>query len=298
MRHIVLRSAALAALALLNVRLASAVERVEVATLSGRVLRGVVDARTDAARLWVRQEEGGVVLAASTAWDDVVQATLDGQPVAADSLRSRAGDSASSGPQSLADVEVLPPPSSTPVGITSTYRGTMVARARVRSVEIVNVCLVNLDRYVEPDGLQVSIAAIGDDGNPIAVRGSLIVRLTGELQRASVTAAEFGELERWSQPVAEADFVDGVATYNFRFRHTGPEWQFDLMPDAVLGVQLGAHGQGDYAAATPVVLRQFDPLRNHLQLLYGTRFMPRELHGRNPVSAPLRRDGRWIHWTW
>jgi hypothetical protein len=297
MRRPILLTACLATL-VLGGRPATGAERVEVETRGGRVLRGVVDARTDDDRLWIRQEEGGAVLVASTAWGDVVQATVDGQPVAAGDLRTRAAETATAGPRWFAEVEVPPRAPGTALGVSPPHSYAPMGRPHVRSVEIVEACLVNLDRDVEPDGIRVSIAAIGDDGIPMAVRGSLTVRLTGERRPASVPTAEFGDLDRWTQPVAAADFVDGLATYELRFRRLAPEWQFDLLPDAVVDVQLGAHGEGNYAASAPVVLRQFNPLRDHRQLAYGTRFAPRELHGRNPVSTPVRRDGRWIHWTW
>jgi hypothetical protein len=263
-------------------------------TSSGRVLRGVVDARTDDARLWVRVQEGPAVLASSFDWQDVLAATLDGQAIDVADLRSRVGDLASAGPR-IATLTPATSPESlpTPIPVTPTRR------VRVRNLEILDACLVNLDRDVEPDGLTVSIAAIGDDGRPLAVRGSLQVRLFGERRPADAASLDvFEVLDDWSQRVTAVDFVDGVATYELRFRKTAPEWEFDLLPDALIEARLGAFGHGNYAASAPVIVRAFNPLRDNLQLREGTRFLPRELHGRNPSSLPEFRDGLWFNWWW
>jgi hypothetical protein len=261
------------------------------ATLDGRLLRGAIDARTDADRLWVRREEGGVVLASSVAWDEIATATLSGAEIEVDALRERRGELASVGPQNLY-AEVRMPLSGEP---RRRVRGG--GTATVRSVEIVDACVVNLDHDVEPDGLAVTIAAVGDGGYRVAVRGSLTARLIGERRPALEAVVDFSELDRWSQPVAPEDFVDGFATYELRFRRAAPEWQFDLLPDALLEVRLGAFGQGNYATAAPVVIRPFNPWRDNRQLWDGKRFAPREWHGRRPQSLRVDREGLWLHWT-
>ena len=162
---------------------------------------------------------------------------------------------------------------------------------RVRNLNVVSACLVNLDRDVAPDGIEVSIVAVGDDGAPVAVRGSLRAELFGESGALSrERQPEFGVLDRWSERVRAEDFVDGVATYCLPFRRAAPEWQFDLLPDAVLTVQLGATGHGNFSATAPVVLREFNPLRDDLQQHRGTRFLPNEVQGwrpQDPFGAEL-----------
>jgi hypothetical protein len=258
----------------------------------GRILRGVLDARSDDDHLWLRTEEGAAVLTTSLAWLDVVEATLNGEAVNPADLRRRAAARASRGPMLSALLQASPPV------ILSHATPRRPRRVYVRNIEIVDACLVNLDRDVEPDGLTVSIAAIGDDGTPLAVRGSLQARLFGERRPADSSIDVFEQLHDWTQPVAATDFVDGVATYELRFRKTAPEWEFDLLPDAVLDVRLGAFGHGNYAASSPVLVRAFNPLRDNLQLRGRTRFLPHELHGRNPSSTPQYRDGLWFNWWW
>ncbi len=276
----------------LSQRVVGAPGHIEVQTIDGRVLGGMLDARTDGATLWLRREQDAIVLTTSVGWNDVATATVDGATLSADQLRERRGELASEGaplPAIVRPIDMLvgEPPEAPPL-----------QRVRVRNLEVLDACLVNLDRDVEPDGLQVTIAAIGDDRRPVAVRGSLAARLFGERQPNDKPIDAFSELDRWTQPVKLGDFVDGVATYELRFRGTAPEWQFDLLPDAVLDVRLGAFGHGNYAASVPVVIRPFNPLRDNLQQRHDTRFLPRELHGRFPSSTPKTRDGRWINWAW
>jgi hypothetical protein len=144
----------------------------------------------------------------------------------------------------------------------------------------------------------VSIAALDDAGAPMAVRGNLTARLYGEHRPGSVRDVTFGTLDEWTQPVTAVDFASGVATYELRFRRTAPEWQFDLLPDALVEVSLLAFGEGRFSASAPVVIRAFNPLRDNQQLLLKSRFLPREHHGPPPSSMPMNRDGLWLHWTW
>jgi hypothetical protein len=173
------------------------------------------------------------------------------------------------------------------------------ARApRVRSLVIVDACLANLDHDVEPDGLAVTVAALDEFNRPTPVRGNLAVRLFGQRQSNLRSDVEFGELDRWTEPLTPGQFVDGVATVELRFRRAAPEWQLALLPDAMIEVRLGAYGEGNFAASAPVLLRPFNPLRDWHQLYEGTRFLPGEWHGREPRSMPTRDAGLWTLWPY
>jgi hypothetical protein len=269
----------------------TAAEPIEVHAADGRVLHGVIDARSDDEQLWIRQEAGPVVLTTSLPWDDVAWAAVDGSRVEPAALRDHSAAAATESQQAF----TLPAASAAPIQSTAASR---VRTRRVRNIDVLDACLVNFDRDVEPDGLAITIAAIGDDGLPVAVRGSLEARLFGERRPNDARVVAFPELDRWTQPVKTDDFVDGAVTFNLPFRRTAPEWQFDLLPDAVVEVRLGVFGDGNFAASAPVVIRQFNPLRDARQQHLKSRFMPRELHGRPPMSAPGSPDGLWLHWTW
>jgi hypothetical protein len=56
-----------------------------------------------------------------------------------------------------------------------------------------------------------------------------------------------------------------------------PEFDIELCTAANLNARLGVVGDGSFAATAPVVLREFNPYRDQLQLYEGTRFFPNEL---------------------
>lgn len=266
---------------------------IAVATVDGRELQGAVDVRTNDETLWLRLQEQQIVMAVAVPWSHVVSAQVGDETLEPAKLREAVAALATQGPTTLIEEAVVAPSYLVePFVLASDAR-----RARVRNVEIIGAHLVNLDRDVEPDGLEVTIAAIGDDGLPLAVRGNVTAQLAGEQRPAMISAVDFGELDRWSERVEPEDFVDGAACFTFRFRRTAPEWQFDLLPDALLTVKLGAYGHGNFAASAPVVLRKLNPLRDDLQLLEGTRFLPQEIHGRNPSDRFGPQNGLWLHWT-
>ncbi len=271
-------------------------------TAEGRALSGVVDARTDGNTLWLRLEEDGIVLSVPVSWNTISSAAVEAEAIGVQELRDRRGELRSEGPRWLIpDVEILVDAGSAQpqaAGIVQAgYWGAVGRGVRVRNLDIVAACLVNLDRDVAPDGIEVSVVAVGDDGAPVAVRGSLRAELFGESGALTrERQPEFGVLDRWSERVRAEDFVDGVATYCLPFRRAAPEWQFDLLPDAVLTVQLGATGHGNFSATAPVVLREFNPLRDDLQQHSGTRFLPNEVEGWRPQDPFGAELGRWQWW--
>jgi hypothetical protein len=222
----------------------------------------------------------------------VAAAALDGEAIESWELRERRAELSSAGPRWGFDGGASAAGAGAPVEYAAIERP-----AQVRNLEIVDACVVNFDRDVEPDGIEIFIAAVGDNGAPLAVAGSLTVALLGERRPARVSVVQFGELDRWTQPVAPGDFVDGVATYQLPFRRSAPEWQFDLLPDSIVTAQLGAFGHGNFAASKPVVIRPFNPLRDNLQLLEETRFLPGEWRGRKTRNTLAPENGLWLHWT-
>jgi hypothetical protein len=260
-----------------------------VQTADGRTLRGEVDDRSDDATLWLRQTEGDVALTTAVDWVDVVVASIDGNQVSVNGLREQSTTVASVGPR-LGDLIAA-----NPQAARDNIGHLMPRSGRVRNIEIVAAGLVNLDRDVEPDGIEVALVALGFDGLPVAVRGSFRAELHGERRSVGDPAPRIEELGRWTQRVQSEDFVDGVATYCLPFRTVSPEWEFDVLPDAVITVQLGATGHGNFSASAPLALRSFNPLRDDLQQWEATRFLPNETHGRDPrmLGWPA---GLWQWW--
>jgi hypothetical protein len=270
---------------------------VSLRTTDNRTLRGEVDARTDQHQLWIRRQTEQIVLATPVGWTSIASAQLDGVPIDVAELARMANQLASPAPtaflaqQTLAppeSLEVLPPPS---VDYPAAPSHSRTAPSRVASVEI-EAWLVNFDRDVEPDGLEVAVAAVDTHGRHVAVRGDLTARLIVERNDFRTGRARVDDVQRWSQPIAAGDFVDGVAFYRLPFRTVRPEWDLELRSQGLLHVRLGVTGQGNYEASVPVSIRHFNPVRDQLQHLEGSRFARDELTSRvRRRSFPPTRGG-------
>ena len=253
----------------------------QVETTDNRVLRGEIDSKSSAELLWVRHAQERIVLTSSVAWSAIQSAKLDGNAIEIAALKQQVQQ------QSLPLAAETPPSFFTKHVVRKMPLATHGSRAPARIVSIqVDAILVNLDRDVEPDGLQVAIIAYNDQGNSVPVRGNLSARLWGQRSNSHGSPLRFEELQRWTQPVERKDFQDDVATFAWRFRTVRPEFDFRLWPDALLNVRLGVPGQGNYEASVPVIVRSFNPFRDRLQQYEGSRFLPNEL------SENVRRDSR------
>jgi hypothetical protein len=268
-------------------------------TADGREFTGVIDARTDGKTLWLRRDGAGFTLAQSLQWNEIASARLGAQPLDPFALRIHHRELVS--PASglfVGEIENAPPQAQpTPLVNEIAAQAAAGRPPRVRSVEITSASLVNLDRDVEPDGIAVAVSPISAHGTPTPVRGVLRATLVAQRRDMHTGEVQFGELNRWSQTVRPEDFVDGVATYDLPFRATAPEWDFQLEPDALITVQLSAAGHGSFAASAPIALRQFNPMRDQMQLFRGSRFAPAEVHGTQPLAPFGAQQGLWQFWA-
>lgn len=249
---------------------AVALAEVRVETHDGRAFSGQIDSRSSEQALWVRQEENGIVLASRVQWEDVSSAMIDGEAVAIGTLASSVRQLASASPPGML-VEYGPHPELIAAAPLVKRHG------RITSLEV-DARLVNLDRTAEPDGYEIVIAAIDEYGHEVPVRGNLYVRLQGERNEHYSGRIRFENLQQWSQPVREHDFVDGLAMYVLQFRRGfGTEFDDELRPDAQLNVRLGVFGDGNFSATVPVPLWEFSPFKDRLQMFDGSRFFRDEI---------------------
>ncbi len=252
---------------------------VSVETAEGRELVGEIDERTNEERLWIRREANQIVLTTSVPWASIVAAAVEGKPAEVSTLAQTWQPLKNSGPSgiwSLAKEE--------PSEFSRPPTKPRPTSARIAALEI-DAVLVNLDRDVEPDGFELVISALDVHGRAVPVRGTISARLVGERDEAHLGRIQFEELQRWSQPVVCADFQDGMASYALRFRKVRPEWDWELIPYALLNVRLGVYGEGNFEASIPVMIRQFNPFRDQLQKYERSRFL------RNELSEEVRRRG-------
>jgi len=252
---------------------------VSIQTVDGRELTGEVDERTSTERLWIRRETNRIVLTTSVPWGSIVAATVDGKPAEVSTLAQMWPPLKSSGP-----VGIWALTDGGPRKMAETRAKFRPKRARIVALEI-DAVLVNLDRDVEPDGFELVIAAIDVHGQAVPVRGNISARLVGERDEQHSGRIRFEELQHWSQPVAPKDFLDGMASYALRFQTVRPEFDWELIPFALLNVRLGVYGEGNFEASVPIMIRQFNPFRDQLQKYARSRFL------RNELTEEVRRRG-------
>lgn len=245
---------------------------VEIRTADGRILTGVVDSRTTDEVLWVRQESNAIVLATPVPWSVIASASVDGEPIEVALLVERSDQWASESRFGFLS-EFGPEPLATQVPSHQPLIG------RITNLEI-DALLVNVNRDVTANGFELMIATVDEFGNNVPVKGDLYVRLMVERDVHHTGRILFEDIQQWSLPVSPHDFVDGVAAYILPFRQLAPELDDELCTSAQLNARLGVYGEGNFAATVPVVLREFNPYRDRLQMFEGSRFFRDELSGR------------------
>jgi len=270
---------------------------ITVQTADGRVLSGEVDEKTGDQLLWIRQQKEQILLTTSVRWSAITAAADASGALPLDQLpQILRGQANSEPPLFLAQLAAdnVPPDCQGNCLPAPPQPGRRIAPARkprVRSLDV-EAFLVNLDRDVEPDGLELVIAALDDHGQPVPVKGSLYVRLWGERIQPHGSLVRYEDLQKWTQSVVPVDFTDGVASYALRFRTVRPEFDLGLHSEAMVNVRLGVFGQGNIAASVPVQIRNFNPFRDRLQLTHGSRFLPNELTGSVRHQLPHRTHTR------
>lgn len=285
----------LVALLLFGSRAHLVLAAVTVETTDGRVITGEVDAETDEQLLWVRQQDEQIMLTTSIEWSKIDAAHDGNSSLPTNGLRELLTKQATEEPFGFLVEQATYEQPRECADCVSKLPATTKRRERsprVRSLEV-DAYLVNLDRDVEPDGLEVVIAALDEYGLPVRVNGSLYARLWGERIQPHGSLVQYEDVQRWTQRVRKADFSEeGIASYRLRFRTVNPEFDLGLHADALINVRLGVTGQGNYEASVPVQIRKFNPVRDRLQLTRGERFFPNELTERTRRQLPHRTHTR------
>jgi len=263
---------------------------VTVQTVDGRELSGEIDERTTAEELWIRREANQIVVASSVSWGSIVAAAIDGEVVEVSTLVERWPGMTSRGSVGILSLAVRSSHRYRERWLPARPKGSRIVALEIDAV------LINLDRDVEPDGFELVIAALDEHGQAVPVRGNISARLVGERDEEHSGRIRFEELQRWSQPVAREDFLDGLASYALRFQTVRPEFDWELIPVALLNVRLGIPGEGNFEASVPVPIRQFNPFRDQMQKYERSRFLSDELSGevrRRKMAWPGRGLTTW-----
>jgi hypothetical protein len=263
---------------------ARAEEPVRIQIGDGRILTGQVDARTDETFLWLRCTAPSIVIRSATPWKTIVRAHYADREYSPAQLRALAGKLASQLPDDFLSTQLADPAPARP----PQHPAPPAAPARkVRSLRV-QAEVVNWDRDVEVDGLQVRVQPLAEDGTITPVRGMLSVRLIGQRNSGREHRDVFSELERWNERADPADFDAWGAVYRLPFRTVHPEFDLQFGASGMVHAQLGVPGHGDYEASVQVTLRPYSSLRDELQLRGRGRFFPGEQTGwrSRPPSRP------------
>lgn len=232
----------------------------------GRVVEGQIDEATDDTYLWLRRSTNGIVLATSYPWSSVAGGRTKSGSYTPGELKRGASDLKADWPREFLiqptepenqEIVEMPPPA---------------AAGRTASVHF-SAELANWDYDAEPDGYLLRVSVLDDSGQPMVVRGTLRAKLVGDREHRRLHYRAGTELDRWTERIDARDFASGCATYKLRFHNLRPEHDVDVLPDALLHIEVGVFGAGRFEATQPVPVRYFNPVRDRLQLGTGSRLL-------------------------
>lgn len=234
---------------------------------SGRVLRGRLDARTNAQAIWLVAEAEGMTVGSRIEACDIAKietsepVTLPPEIMRFDDWRY--GPSGHRVPGAWGHpglphrhtVPFVPHHSggaAAPRGLQpvpaprGAERGTDASRA-VRSLDVF-ARAANWNSDPQPDGLRVYVVPRSSHGELVPATGSVSVVLAVYRGDWRSPVDRFLVEERWSQPVTAADFGPHGAVLELPYRRIKPESDRDLLPVGVLSVRLGLPGVGTFDA--------------------------------------------------
>ncbi len=260
----------------------AASEPISVLLTSGRHFTGLVDARTDDFRLWLRVESGSITLLRPIDWDRVTGAQIGAKKLSADELRAESSSLKSAQTTIEHDEAGVPP-----LGGTERLKAVFDPEAQsrrelhhpVRSIQI-DATLGHWTATTEATGIVVTLQPLDALGNLVAVDGTLDVDLIGQRLTVVTEGNGFPRLGRWTIAVRPADFGPSGAVYEFSFQAVHPDFHFDLDPHALVHARLSVPGQGTFEVSQAMVrIRAYSSVRDHVQQATGSRYLPEEQTG-------------------
>ena len=257
-------------------------EEIIVRMTSGRTFTGAVDDRTDASRLWLRFDRGGISILRPIAWQTIEGARHGERVIGRTELQQEVGHLRSVR-KKLRPVESIGEPSPVEDAGSSPaiQREQRLANEpspidMVRSIAI-DASIARWTGGVESDGVLLRVLPLDAEGNLVAVSGTLEVDLFGDQYGSPTRGQDYRLLGHWTSRL-EADHVtlEGAA-FRLPFQAVSPDFANDLGPFAVVHVRFTAPGHGTFDASTnPIRLRPYSGVRGRLQQVEGTRFFPGE----------------------
>jgi hypothetical protein len=260
-----------------------AAETITVSLKSGRVLTAHVDARSDAARLWLRFDGPSTSLYRPIAWDRLIRATIAGQTLTSQELREGLDAWKSTRPKRTAPPRVERPKVHAKTAGSGTQAQWAAEALRsqpfVAAIEV-DAAVAHWDADVEVDGIVLRLAVRDAHGNRVSVTGVVDATLhaTRFIKASDVPGRNGRRIENmghWKRSVHVDDAGEIVLRLPFEAVH--PEFQRDVASFGLLTVQLTAPGHGVFhATVQDVRIRPFSLVRDEIQHATGRRFLPNE----------------------
>jgi hypothetical protein len=263
---------------------AAAPQPLTVELASGRKFTGLVDIKTNDQYLVLRFTRGGASLKRPIEWSRIVKASVEGQPIAAETLRATAEGMKSQEP-GVGDRE-----SEVENRDGEDREGEAPAEPElpgtVASVTF-DARLANWDGDVETDGLMLDVLPLSEDGYLLPARGTVEVELFAPQHRVFHHAPLSGgdtleRVERWTVAVAVEDFTANGARLKLPFGAVHPEFDWDWTPVGLAHVRLVVPGDGVFEDSLDGLrIRPYAPNRDRYEMNRGRRFVPTERVGRH-----------------
>jgi hypothetical protein len=253
-------------------------EQIVVQLTSGRTFTAAVDHRTDASRLWLRFERGGISILRPIAWQTVERAWHDERAISASKLLQEV-DQLRSVWQKARPVD--PIAETSPVeenGLRPAVRREQRLANKPPRIDIVRSIAIDasIARWtggVESDGVLLRVLPLDGEGIVVAASGTLEVDLFGDQYGSPTRGQDYHLLCHWTSRLEADQVTPEGAAVRLPFQAVSPDFANDLGPYAVVHVRFTAPGHGTFDASTnPIRLRPYNGVRDRLQQVEGTRF--------------------------
>jgi hypothetical protein len=258
--------------------------------LSGRTMTAKIDARTDAAQLWLRWESLGAEVLRPVQWDRVAAAEINDNIISGkefldlvDQIRRDIPAQPVSAP-AVKSIVMLGSPateeskSNEASKSTAALKNSPEPKPPVQWLDI-EATPARWDKYVETDGMSICIAPKDAYGRLVPVRGTLEVDLIAEHAGVVKLPYPFSRIGHWSQTVRPQDFGPSGAVYHLSFQDVNPELSNHLGPHGAIHATLSVPGQDTFEATADARIRPYSLIRDRLLQTTGRRFFPEETIG-------------------
>lgn len=197
---------------------------VAASTVEGRIVRGQIDARTDATNLWLTVDAAGIHISSRIGLADVVKV----EPASPINTICRTNETS--------------PLDNPSAGLWSNRYP--ITQSPTASSLAIYAYLENWDHDSAPDGLRLVITPRSPRGELVITSGTVSSHLTVYRNRGSHLSNTGRQEEQWSHPLARTDFGPRGAVLDLPFRSIRPADDTSIHQFGTLTVRLTIAGVG------------------------------------------------------